>query len=145
MANYTLKFQLLDEQGRSKSTQVLITAADEAALLTAAATYSTTLQALTKCGIVQYTYSNTVVVGNTPAAASNVDAGASFRFASPLLIDPTFALVDPVEAIKDGSGGIDLADALITAWFALYNPGGARLNRNTFTQPTSIIKGTLDK
>jgi hypothetical protein len=144
MAIYEVKYVIEDEQGRSTSRQVLFDAADEAALLTAAAAHATDLQALTKSGISEYAYRRTVSVGNVPAAGSNIDAGATFRFNSALPIDPTVKVPDPVEAVKDGQGGIDLSSIIVTDWFANYNPGSARVNRNNPTQPTSVLEGTLD-
>lgn len=145
MALYAVTFKIEDEQGRDTTREVLFEVVDEAALLTAAALHSTDLQAMTKSGIQEYTYRRTVDVSNAPAAGSNIDAGATFRFNSALVISPTVKVPDPVEAIKDGQGGIDLADALVIAWFANYNPGDAQVNINNPTQPTSIAAGTLDK
>lgn len=145
MAIYAVTFEIEDEQGRSTSREVLFSVADETALLAAAALMETDLQAMMKSGIQKYTYRRTVDVSNSPAAASNIDAGATFKFASALAIDPTIKVPDPVEAIKDGQGGIDLTDALTIAWFANYNPGDCVVNINNPTQPTSILTGTLDK
>jgi len=145
MAIYAVKFVLDDEQGRRTTREVIFDVADEAALLTDAAAYATAYQAMTKCGIQNYTYRRSVAVNNVPGVGSNVDPGATFLWATALPIDPTTQLPDPVEAIKNGSGGIDLADAIVTTWFALYNPGTARVNLNSPQQPTSIRRGTLDK
>ena len=145
MAIYSVQFALLDEQGRKTSRTVLFDAADEATLLTDLAGFAVSYQAMTKCGILEYTYRRTVAVNNVPAAGSNIDAGATFTMNSPLAIDPSVKIPDPVEAIKDGQGGIDLTDLIVTTWFAEYNPGSARVNQNAPTQPTSIRKGTLDK
>lgn len=145
MPIYTATFVILDEQARSTNREVLFDVADETALLAAAATFATAYQAMMKSGIQSYTYRRSVSVLNAPAAGSNIDAGATFKFNSALPISPTVKVPDPVEAIKDGQGGIDLADIIVTAWFALYQPGTARVNINNPTQPTSIATGTLDK
>ncbi len=145
MPIYACTFQILDEEGRSTSREVLFNVADEAALLVAAGLMETDLQAMMKSGIQSYTYRRTVSVLNTPAAGSNIDAGATFRFISALPISPTVKVPDPVDAIKDGQGGIDLADALTIAWFANYNPGDCVVNITNPTQPDSIAQGTLDK
>lgn len=145
MAIYTVNFKIEDEEGRQTTREVLFNVADEATLLTDAALMTTDLQAMTQCGIQSYTYRRTVDVSNAPGAGSNIDPGATFRFNSALAISPTVKVPDPVEAIKDGQGGIDLADALVVAWFANYNPGSAEVNSNNPTQPTSIAAGTLDK
>jgi hypothetical protein len=145
MAIYVVNFEIKDEQQRSTNREVLFDVADEATLLTNAALHATDLAAMTKCGIQQYTYRRTVSVLTAPGAGSNIDAGATFRFNSALAISPTVKVPDPVEAIKDGQGGIDLLDVIVTDWFANYNPGTAVVNINNPTQPTSIDAGTLDK
>ncbi len=145
MAIYVVDYTLQDEQGRHTSRNVIFDVADEATLLTNAALHATDLQAMTKCGILDYTYRRTVAVDTAGGAGSNIDAGATFLFATPLTIDPSVKVPDPVEAIKDGQGGIDLTDVIVTAWFANYQPGTARVNLNTPTAPTAIRRGTLDK
>lgn len=145
MALYAVTFQIADEENRTTNREVLFEVADETALLAAAALHETDLQALMKSGIQSYTYRRTVSVLNAAAAGSNIDAGATFRFNSPLPISPTVKVPDPVDAIKDGQGGIDLSDALVIAWFANYNPGSAVVNITNPTQPTSIAQGVLDK
>ncbi len=145
MPIYAVTFQFDDVEGRSTSREVLFNVADETALLTAAGLMETDLQAMSNCGIQKYTYRRSVVVSNAPAAGSNIDPGATFRFNSALPIAPTVKIPDPVAAIKDGQGGIDLADALTIAWFANYNPGDCVVNISNPTQPTSIDQGTLDK
>lgn len=145
MATYAVTFQIMDIENRTTNREVLFEVADETALLAAAALHATDLEAMMKSAIQTYTYRRTVSVLNTPAAGSNIDAGATFRFNSALPISPTVKVPDPVDAIKDGQGGIDLADALVVAWFANYNPGDAVVNITNPTQPTSIAAGTLDK
>lgn len=142
---YAVTWQIMDEENRTTNREVLFEVVDEAALLTAAALMLTDLQAITKSGIQSYTYRRSVDVSNVPAAGSNIDAGATFRFNSALPISPTVKIPDPVDAIKDGQGGINLADALVIAWFANYNPGDCVVNITNPTQPTSIAAGTLDK
>ncbi len=145
MPIYAVTFQIEDDEGRSTNREVLFNVADEAALLTAAGLMETDLQAMMNSGIQSYTYRRSVDVSNAPAAGSNIDAGATFRFNSTLPISPTVKVPDPVNAIKDGQGGIDLADALVVAWFANYNPGDCVVNITNPTQPTSMAQGTLDK
>lgn len=145
MAIYEVDITLQDAEGRQTTRQVLFDVADEAALLVDAAAFITDYQAMSKLGVIKYNYRRTVEVNETPDAGSNVDPGATFIFNSALPIDPTVKVPDPVEAIKDGSGGIDLSDLIVTDWFANYQPGTARVNRNNPTQPTSIRQGTLDK
>lgn len=145
MALYAVTFQVMDEENRTTNREVLFEVADETALLAAAALHETDLQAMMKSGIQSYTYRRTVSVLNAAGAGSNIDAGATFRFNSPLPISPSVKVPDPVDAIKDGQGGIDLSDALVIAWFANYNPGDAVVNITNPTQPTSIAQGVLDK
>lgn len=145
MAIYATTFQIQDEENRTTSREVLFSVADEATLLTNLALFATDYQAMMKSGIQSYTYRRTVDVSNSPAAGSNIDAGATFRFNSTLPIAPTVKVPDPVDAIKDGQGGMDLANSIITDWFANYNPGTAVVNITNPTQPTSMAQGTLDK
>lgn len=145
MSLYVVTYQIQDEQGRSTSREVLFEVADETALLAAAALHNTDLQAMTQSGIQSYQYRRTIDVSNVPGAGSNIDAGATFRFNSTLPISPTVKVPDPVEAIKDGQGGMDLTQALVVAWFENYNPGPAVVNITNPTQPASIAQGTLDK
>ncbi len=145
MAIYIVTFVIMDEQNRTTNREVIFDVADETTLLTDAALMLADYQPMMKSGIQSYTYRRTVSVLNAAAAGSNIDAGATFKFISALPISPTVKTPDPVEAIKDGQGGIDLADAIVTAWFANYQPGTARVNINNPTQPTAIATGTLDK
>ena len=145
MAIYAVNFSIQDEQGRAKSREVLFDAADEAALLTALGTYVPAYQALQKTAIISYTYRRDVQVNNVPAVGSNVDAGFTVLWNTALPVDPTSNVIDPVEAIKDGQGGILLASAQMVAWFAEYNPGISRVNINNPQQPTAIRRATLDK
>ena len=145
MPIYAVTFQIMDEENRTTSREVLFNVADETALLVAAGLMETDLEAMMKSAIQSYTYRRTVVVSNSPAAGSNIDAGATFRFNSALPISPTVKVPDPVDAIKNGQGGIDLADALVVAWFANYNPGDCVVNITNPTQPASMAAGTLDK
>lgn len=145
MPVYTVNVVLEDDQGRQTAREILFDVADETALLVATGTMMTAYQAVSFCGIQSYTYRRSVTLGNTPGAGSNIDAGMTLLWATPLVIDPTTKVPDPVAAILDGQGGIDLADALMTTFFAEYNPGSAVLNANNPTQPTAIRRGTLDK
>lgn len=145
MAIYNVTFVVQDEQGRQTNREVLFDVADEAALLVDAAAYLTDYQALMKSGVQSYTYRRTVDVGNVPAAGSNIDAGFTVLWATALPVDPTTKVPDPVEAIKDGQGGIDIASVEMTNWFANYNPGSTRVNVNNPSQPSSIRRATLDK
>jgi len=145
MPLYATNFVFEDEQGRTTARDILFIVADETALLAAAALMETDLQAMTQCGIQKYTYRREVGVSNAPGAGSNIDPGATFRFNSALPIAASVKVPDPVEAIKDGQGGIDLANGLVTAWFANYNPGDCVINITNPTQPDAMVQGTLDK
>jgi len=145
MPTYAVTFQFKDDSERSTGREVLFVCADEAALLTAAALMETDVQAMSNCGIQSYTYRRKVDVSNAPTAGSNIDPGATFRVRSALPIDSTIKIPDPVEAIKDGQGGIDLTQALVTAWWANYNPGDCVVNITNPTQPDAMVQGTLDK
>jgi len=145
MPIYATTFQIQDEQGRTTNREILFDVADETALLAAAAAFETDYQAMMQSGIQSYTYRRTVDVSNAAGAGSNIDAGATFAFNSTLPISPTVKVPDPVAAILDGQGGVDLTDALVIAWFANYNPGDVVTNISNPTQPTSIKSGTLDK
>lgn len=145
MAIYSVNFRLVDEQARTTSRTVVFDSADETALLAAAALHATDLQAMSKCGLVEYAYTRVVDVSEAAAAGSNIDAGATFGFETALAINPVVTVPDPVEAIKDGQGGIDLTDLIVTDWFANYNPGEARVNINNPVVPSAINYGSLDK
>jgi hypothetical protein len=144
MAIYEVQMHYLDEQGRTKTGNFIADVADEAALLTAASTFHTTLLTLTKAAVPFYDYRRRVAPGGSPAAGSNLDAGFTIRWDTPLAINPTTKIPDPEEAIKDGQGGIDLTDLDVDAFVALFTAGVWRVNRNTPTQPTAVIKATLD-
>ncbi len=145
MADYEVTYKLNDEQGRETTRMVIIDAVDEAAMLTAAAAFNLVIQPMTKCGVLSYAYRRVVDVNHAPDAGSNIDPGGTYRWLSALQITPTTQLPDPVEAIKDGQGGIDLADLLVIAYAAEYTAGALRVNRNTPTQPTALESGSLDK
>lgn len=145
MPLYATNFVFEDDEGRQTAREILFVVADEAALLTAAALMNTDLQAMSQCGIQRYTYRREVDVSASPGAGSNIDPGATFRVSSALPIASTIKIPDPVEAIKDGQGGINLADAIVTAWWANYNPGDCVVNITNPTQPDAMVQGTLDK
>lgn len=145
MPIYAVTVKFIDEQGRTTNREILYDVVDEAALLVAAGLMTTDLAAMTQCGIVDYTYRRTVDVSGAAGVGSNIDAGATFRFTSALPISPVVKIPDPVLAILDGQGGIDLLAALVVAWFANYNPGDCVCNVTNPTQPTAIAQGTLDK
>lgn len=145
MAIYVLKYDFLDQDGRETSRQLLADAADETALLAAASTMHTSLLTLSKCAVPTYSYTQVVAPGGSPGSGSNIDAGATFRFNTTLPINPTFNLPDPEEAIKAGSGVIDLTNVDVAAWIALFTSGPWRLNRNVPTQPSGVLSAKLDK
>lgn len=145
MAIYEVTYRYLDEQGRSTTRLAIADAADEAALLAAAATHSLVLDDLSQCAVVEYDYRRRVATGLTPQAGSNIDPGMTFTWASTLAIDPTSQLPDPIEAAKDGTGGVDLSNAQVAAYVAAYTGGIWRLNRNNPTQPAAVTKATIDK
>lgn len=145
MADYEVTLKFDDVEGRTTKRSVIITVADEAALIVAADAFVLVVEVLTKCGVLEYAYRRVVSVLHAPDAGSNIDPGATYRWASALQITPTTQLPDPVEAIKDGQGGMDLGNALVIAYAAEYTGGALRVNRNTPTQPTALTSGTLDK
>jgi hypothetical protein len=145
MAIYTVSVLIQDEQGRQTNREVLFDETDEASLLARLVIFIPAYQAVMKSGIVQYAYRREVAVNNVPAAGSNIDAGASVLWNTSLTIDPTTKFPDPVEAIKDGQGGIDLSSVEMIAWANEYLVETARVNSNNPTQPTSIRRATLDK
>lgn len=146
MAIYQAKFTYVDEQGNDVSRAIVYDVADESALLTAVAADLPKLRALTKSAIVKWAYSKTTKLVDTPDAGSNVDAGCTATWdAPPLTTSPTSKVPDPKEAIKDGQGGIDLTNAAVIAYLDMFLTGSARLNLTLPTQPTSIIRFTIDK
>lgn len=145
MAIYNVTFTFVDEQGRSTSRQLLTDQADEAALITEADLMVAVLNGLSKANVSEYTYRRTQVQAGSPGVGSNVDAGMTFKWDSPLAINPTSQIPDPEDAIKDGQGGIDLADLLVTAYTDKYiGVGTWRLNVNNPTQPTAVLSAKLD-
>jgi len=145
MAIYRVNISIGDEQGRIVSREVLFDELNETALLVTLGIYIAAYQALTQSGIISYTYSRAVQVNNAPGVGSNIDAGFTTLWATPLPIDPTTKVPDPVETIKDGQGGILIGSIPMLAWFATYQPGTARVNINNPQQPTAIRRATLDK
>lgn len=144
MAIYEVTYTFIDEQGRTTDRLLLTDQADEAALLTEAGLMKDVLQAFSKSAILKYAYRRVVQVNGTPGAGSNIDAGATFSWASPLVIDPVSKVPDPEEAAKDGTGGIDLTATIVDDYVQKYLAGSWRLNRNNPTQPTAVTAATLD-
>jgi len=144
MAIYEVTYTFQDSQGRSSDRLLIADVADEAALLTTCSAMLSALQAISKSGVLKYTYRRVVAVNEAGDADSNLDAGATFTWYSPLTIDPTSKIPDPVEGIKDGQGGIDLTAATVITYYELYTIGPWRLNRNVPTQPTSVKRAVLD-
>lgn len=145
MAIYATQFKIADDEGRTTNREVLFDVADEAALIVAANLFVTDLQAIMNAGIVNYTYRRTVDVNNVPAVGSNIDTGFTTLWATALAIDPTTKVPTPINAIKDGQGGINLANLLVIAWLENYTIGDARVNINNPQQPTAVRRATLDK
>ena len=144
MPIYEVEYKFEDAEQRTVTRLVLFDAADEAALIVAADGMGADLDNLSACGVPEYAYRRKVSRASSPDAGSNVDPGATFLWGTALPIDPTTRIPDPVDGVKDGQGGIDIADVLVTDYTDNYLTGIARLNRNNPTQPTSVRRATLD-
>lgn len=144
MPIYEVTYTFADIEGRATNRLVLFDSADETALLISAAAMQVALAGVTKCGVEEYAYRRVVTAVDAPAAGSNIDPGATFTWDSVLAIAPVTKFPDPVEAVKDGQGGIDLADILTLAYTAVYLAGEGRMNRNNPTQPTDVRTAILD-
>lgn len=144
MAIYNVSFTIQDEQGRSTARTWPVDVVDEAALLVTAADFAVKIQAITQSGLIKYDYRRTVQVNNTPGVGSNIDAGWTLSWDTPLTINPVSKIPDPIEAAKDGAGNIDLTQADIAAWVDEFLVDEWRVNANQPTQPTAVIKATLD-
>ena len=145
MAIYEVTYTFQDEQQRETTRRLIADEADEAALLTGAAAMAIVLDDLSNCAVIRYDYRRSVELTDTPAAGSNIDPGATFSWLSALPINPTSQVPDPIEAAKDGQGGIDLTNTQVNAYVVAYTGGNWRLNLNNPTQPTAVKRATLDK
>lgn len=144
MAIYEVQFDLNDEQGRSTKRNLLVDAVDEATAITQIGLMQANLELISKCGVDNATYRRSIGFVSAPGAGSNVDAGSTYRWDTPLVINPTTGIPDPEEATKDGQGGIDLGDVGVAAFVDLFVSGAWRVNRNVPTQPTGVLAATLD-
>lgn len=137
--------ELQDSYGRKSSKRVETTAATLADAITAIGLYLTDLAAITDLACLKVSYHSEDTSGAfSGQAGSNVDVGGTFR----VLLDNGKYAAHKVPAIKatlvDSGGNIDVADALIVAYFANFLTGGdCRLSEGNFV--VSVVSGILDR
>jgi len=145
MAIYSVKYKFQDVMGTIVDREVLVNAADEAAMLVIAAAHAADLDAFSKCGVVGYTYSREVTLVSTPAASSSVDAGATITWNTSLPIDPVTHIPDPIDALKLPGRVLDTAATEADDIIQRYLAGDLRVNRNNPVTPASVKKAVIDK
>lgn len=140
--NYTLE----DSEGRQTARSVEI--ADQVLLAdyTAAVTaFSAALAAVTDLACVKISFEVHTADTFAGEAVSNVDEGATF--VAELDVTPSrkavHKLPDPIDAARDGQGNIDLDNASIAAYLALWTSGVTY--KLAYQNVDSWVKGTLDR
>jgi hypothetical protein len=140
--NYTLE----DSEGRQTARRVEIatqlTLADYEAAVTA---FASALAAVTDLQCVKISYEIHTTDTFAGEAVSNVDEGATF--VAELDVVPArkavHKLPDPIDAARDGQGGIDLSNASIAAYLALWTGGSTY--KLAYNDVDSWVQGTLDR
>lgn len=137
---------LADSYGRTSMKRIETTDALLAGAQTSIGNLATDLNALTNLELVRVTYSevddSAAFVG---VAGSNLDVGGTFRV---LLDDGQYGahkipgIVDSV--LVAGSDAIDIADLLVTTYFAHFGAGGT-LRMSDGQAVDSVVRGTLDR
>lgn len=140
--NYTLE----DSEGRQTARSVEIadqvTLADYQAVVSA---FSSALAAVTDLACVKISFEEHTSDTFAGEAVSNVDEGGTF--VAELDVTPSrkavHKLPDPIDAARDGQGNLDLANAQIAAYLALWTTGVTY--KLAYQNVASWVKGTLDR
>lgn len=140
--NYTLE----DSEGRQTARRVQI--ADQAALLdyqNIATAYSAALAAVTDLACVKISFEVHTADTFAGEAVSNVDEGATFvaELDTVPMRKAILKLPDPIDAARDGQGGISLDNASIAAYLALWTGGSTY--KLAYQDVTAFVSGTLDR
>ena len=111
-------------------------------------TFIPLLKAVTQCGVIKVTLH--IPVDPTPtagAAGSNIDAGATLSgWVTEYTKKATLKWPDPDATAKDVDGSIDLTDAGVIAFDALFESGGiCMLSDGEQIATGKWIKGKLDR
>lgn len=140
--NYTLE----DSEGRQTARSVEIatqaTLVDYAAVVTA---FSAALAAVTDLACVKISYEIHTADTFAGEAVSNVDEGGTFvaELDTTPMRKAVHKLPDPIDAARDGQGGIDLDNASIAAYLALWTTGTTY--KLAYNNVDAWVKGTLDR
>lgn len=140
--NYTLE----DSEGRQTARSVDIadqaTLVDYQAVVTA---FSAALAAVTDLECVKISFEEFTADTFAGEAVSNVDEGATFvaELDTTPMRKAVHRLPDPIDAARDGQGGIDLANASIAAYLALWTSGVTYLL--AYQNVDTWVKGSLDR
>jgi hypothetical protein len=140
--NYTLE----DSEGRQTKRSVEISA--QATLVdyeSAVTAFSSALAAVTDLACVKVSFeihTDDTFAGET---VSNVDEGATFvgELDTTPMRKAVHKLPDPIDAARDGQGNIDLSNASIAAYLALWTSGSTY--KLAYNDVDAWVKGTLDK
>ena len=142
----SVRFNLLDSNGRDTSRTWHNTQAAIADVLTDAGVLAALLAAITDLQIVSavitFTDPSVATAGNAP---SNIDAGVTVQVLGADGFRYPVNIPDMPEA-KISSGAVSTTDADLVAFFDEFAAGGTwRVNLRNPTAVASIIKATLDK
>lgn len=126
MPTFDLSVKLVDGHERNTTKKFKVfDAIDYVGALALAALFITDLEAVTGCGVVDYSLATKVPVGSAFTAGANLDAGATFS----LFIGGvpgkkgTNKVPAPVEAILGPAGSIDMTDVIVTNYAANFTSG----------------------
>lgn len=142
---FTATATLVDSYGRITTKKIETTQVTLALAQSSVATAMVEFVDLTDLALIRITYSD---VDDAEAfagvAASNVDVGATFKLALDDGSMAPYKIPGFPDAKVGGSGGIDVADADVAAYFALFGSGGV-LRTSDGQAVDSVVSGQLDR
>ena len=146
MTLYKASFSLSDDFTRVTTRSFLFEAADFTNASTLMAAFTPLYQAATKLWLFESRLTEEEAIGGSAVSGANVDAGMSI---SAQLDTPgkkaNIQVPDPVAAIINSDGTIDLADAIMTALLVPYTQATPYVTASDGEKVTAFLKGTLDK
>jgi hypothetical protein len=147
---YKFSVVFIDEKKRT-TTRVfeLVEASVPADAITDIGAFVTAVKAVTNCGVIKCTLHIPVdPTATAGAVGSNIDAGATVTgWVTEYLKKATLKWPDPDATAKDVDGSIDLTDAGVIAFLALFEAAGGicKLSDGETIATGKWIKGKLDR
>lgn len=143
---FKLGISVVDDFTRVSTRSFLLEAVAFANAQTLVGTFVPAYQAVTECHVFESRLTEVDTIAGSPVAGANVDAGMSI---SAQLDTPgkkaNIQIPNPVAAVVNADGSIDLTDVLITTLETEYTKATPYVTASDGEKVTSFLKGTLDR